>query len=562
MRDRPYIARFERQSVLSAPKPKRAEVLQFQIQDSIQISGTLAVWRNHAIEPILPLLDVFLRHSGFLLQPSLGSYDDTLSLSPPPGSIVDLIWFDLDRLEIQNDALDWFTSRLELVAESASGRTIAVPVSTNPDLTAAVADRFSASNGVLCADPWPICEQYGVPLVDERYSAFAGTRISRPAQMQIARFLGTHWLPAAVLPQRKLIAVDLDETLHKGVLGEDGIEGIVVTPAHRRLHDYLKGLAEDGTMLALISRNEQEDVERLFSKRWADYGLTLDDFAEIAVSWGSKSDAIRRVAASLSIGEDSIVFVDDNIGELLSVSLDCPAVAPILAKQNADSSIDAIRWQTGLWRWSADQSAHLRVRDLRGNQERQKIRNQTRDIHRYLEELGVEVEIGVNPQDQMGRLSELSLKTNQFNLSLLRMSPLELQRSMREQDSCVVSIHLKDRISESGIIGLVVAQRDSDRLWLEELAISCRALGRGLETIVISQALRAMPWWEQVSEVAFRVRRTERNLPARQWLASLIELDEPLELPEIVRLSADLIDSINPPPSVRISLRNSQTNPD
>ena len=179
--------------------------------------------------------------------------------------------------------------------------------------------------GVRCADPWTVCDEAGVVLIDERTASLTGSRVSRDAQVQLARALGARWLRAALLPPCKMVAVDLDETLHRGVLGEDGIEGVEVTPAHARLHAHLKQLAAGGVLLALVSRNEPEDVERLFAARRADYGLALEDFVAVEVSWGSKADAVRRAAAVARIGEDAVVFVDDNPGELLTVGLQCAA---------------------------------------------------------------------------------------------------------------------------------------------------------------------------------------------------------------------------------------------
>ena len=404
---------------------------------------------------------------------------------------------------------------------SSVGPVVVVPVSDHPARTAAAVDRLQELPGVHCADPWTVCNEAGVALIDERTAALTGSRISRDAQVQLARALGARWLPASLLPPRKMVAVDLDETLHRGVLGEDGIQGVEVTPAHARLHAHLKELAAGGVLLALVSRNEPEDVERLFAARRADYGLALDDFVAIEVSWGSKAAAVRCAAAAARIGEDAVVFVDDNPGELLTVGLQCAGVALVHAQADADRTVDALRWQPGLWRWTGDDAATVRAGDLAANAARERLLHEAADFDRYLEELGVRAEIGVDREEQLTRLADLSAKTNQFNLTVARLGQADLQRAMRDDDRYVVSVALSDRLSESGIIALLAVRNDKGRLRVDELAMSCRAMGRGLESLLISQALRALPCWEDVREVCFLVRETERNLPARRWLGGI-----------------------------------------
>lgn len=545
------LARFGRQAVISAPRPKRAEVLQLEVEDPPRLRGTLSIWRNHAIEPLLPLLEVFLKHSGICFEMAIGEYDDSLWFAPAEGSAAELIWFDLDRLNLDSHVIsDWFVSRIDRVISMSSSPVVVVPVSRDPGLVNAVTGQIEKTLGAFCANPSTTCEGFGTPLIDERLSGPLGTRVSRDAQMQLARALGIHWLPAAVLPHHKLIALDLDGTLHQGVLGDDGINGIEVSPAHRRLQDFLKKLTRDGIMLALVSRNDRQLVETLFAERQPDYGLSLSDFAAIEVSWGSKADAIRQIAAFTRISEDSVVFVDDNAGELLTVALSCPTVALIHASSDANCTLDAIRWQSGLWRWTSDSVSDIRTADLKANIERERLLDEANNLDRYLEELGAELKLNFNPTEDIQRLSDLSLKTNQFNLNQLRLSVSDIATRMQRPDSFVISIALKDRISDSGIIALVSGQWLGKLVVVDELIISCRALGRGLESIILIQALRKLKFWESVTHVTFRFQTTERNLPARSWLATLVEDgNQQLSSGEIV-VSVEALNRIIVPNSV------------
>lgn len=552
------LERFHRQEILTAPRPRRAEVTALKVDDPVKRQGTVAVWRNHAIEPLEPLLGPFLRTAGLDLELARGGFDDTLALTPHPGADIDLIWYDLDRLTLGDDeALDWFVGRVTWCAASAAGPLLVVPISDKRARVAAAVERLESLPGVRCADPTTLCDQAGVVLIDERTASLTGSRVSRDAQIQLARALGTHWLPGMMLPPLKMVAIDLDETLHQGVLGEDGIEGVVVSGAHARLHGHLKELSASGVLLALISRNEPEDVERLFAARRIDYTLTLDDFFTVEVSWGSKADAVRRAAAAARIGEDAVVFVDDNPGELLTVGLQCPGVSLILARADADRTVNALRWHPGLWRWSTDDAAAIRAGDLTANAAREQLLQGAVDFDRYLVELGVRAEVGIDREEQLTRLADLSAKTNQFNLAVARLNESDLQRAMRQEGTYVISLALSDRLSHSGIIALLLVRKDQDRLRVDELAMSCRAMGRGLESILITQALKALPCWEEVREVCFHVRQTERNSPARRWLADIAGLgDKDASIAEVL-VDRTRFDEVLVPDAVAVSVLGS-----
>lgn len=556
------LGRFRSQEILTAPRPRRAQVSALDVEEPVKLTGTVAVWRNHAIEPLQPLIAPFLRKAGLDLELVAGGYDDSLTLPPHSGAELDLIWFDLDRLALgDNEALEWFVDRVARCAASAAGPVVVVPISDRPARTAATVDRLREIQGVRCADPWTVCDEAGVPLIDERTAGLTGTRVSRDAQVQLARALGTHWLPATLLPPLKMVAVDLDETLHRGVLGEDGAEGVEVTPAHSRLHAHLKQLAAEGLLLALVSRNESEDVQRLFALRQSDYGLALEDFVAVEVSWGSKPDAVRCAAAAARIGVDSVVFVDDNAGELLAVGLECAGVALIHAQADADQTVNALRWQPGLWRWTGDEAATIRAGDLAANTAREQLLHETPDFDRYLEELGVRAQIGVDCEEHLNRLADLSAKTNQFNLAVARLDGAYLRQAMQGDDSYVVSVGLTDRLSDSGIIALVAVRREKDRLCIDELALSCRAMGRGLESILLTEALRAVPGWETAREVSFLVRETERNLPARKWLGDIAGLAGQVASAGEIVIDRLRFDEIAVPDVVTVSVLGSSARP-
>ena len=332
---------------------------------------------------------------------------------------------------------------------------------------------------------------------------------------------------------RKAIAVDLDGTLYAGTLGEDGPAGVELTEGHRVLQHRLVGFRNEGMLLALVSRNEPADVEALFAER-DDFPLRLSDFSAIEVSWDDKSIAVGRVASALRIGCDSIVFVDDNPGELAGVGASLPVIT-VHAGADATQTASALEHVAGIFRWRTSVEDRLRADDLRASEVRAQIGQAASSPDDYLRSLQVQLDLLVGPRQQVARLAELSAKTNQFNLSLRRMNEAEIARRVIDAPSNVVAIRLADRLSDSGIVGMIVGSRVGRALHIDELCVSCRALGRRLEDSMLTKAVLVMAGQPAPETVIFAVRKGPRNAPARNWLAQYagVQMDDETDAVEM-----------------------------
>jgi FkbH-like protein len=373
-----------------------------------------------------------------------------------------------------------------------------------------------------------ICNDAGVKLTDPRTAAMAGTLVSNAAQPLLARELACHWLPASVFPPIKALVLDLDNTLHAGVLGEDGIQGVKLTEAHKALQSFIKRLRQRGVFIALLSRNERLDVESLFQCR-DDYPLRWEDFSVTEISWGDKGIAIERIAKALRIAENSILFVDDNPGELASVVAQLPQVHTVYASPDASLTQRSIEYYPGLWRWKLEVDDVKRVKDLESNTQRDAILMASTDQAEYFRGLQTTLIFRFDPHDQLSRLADLCNKTNQFNLAMRRFSHAELAERLNQFNTCVVSVQMNDRLSDSGVIAVIVAERVGEQLIIEELCISCRALGRQLEDTIILESIRGAAQFADCSEVFFRIQVGGRNQPALDWLARFIQRDVLIE---------------------------------
>jgi len=509
--------------VLYADRPSRLELLKLKPSGAFA-PVTIRVHRNHSFEHIAaatpPWFACWGREPKFLYS----DYDDSLSLAFEDAERADLelIWLDLQRYAGRFEAAElpeWLAGRFAALRARSDAPIVLAAIGVDDALQEQLLASARGTAGVRVADFRPLAAKLGARFFDERAAKLSGTRLSDAACVQTARELACHWAPGLLLPRIKAVAVDLDNSLYEGVLGEDG-HAVRLTPGHEALQRHLAGLRERGFFLALISRNEEPDVRGLFETR-TDFPLRWEHFSATAVSWGHKADGIRAAAATLRIGTDAMLFVDDNPGELLAVADALPGVAAVHAMADAAATQRVLEFFPGLWSWDRTAADALRANDLEAENRRAQLAAQAVDPMDYLRRLEVRMRIEVTPRQHLARLHELSEKTNQFNLNLQRLSEVDLARLLDAADHRIAIIGLQDRLSDSGWIGLVVAQRSGDTLTVRELTISCRALGRKLEDLMVAEAVRAITSELPAERVVFLHRTAPRNGPAREWLSRL-----------------------------------------
>ncbi|WP_202416908.1 HAD-IIIC family phosphatase [Duganella qianjiadongensis] len=546
------LAQVVAQPVLFAARPTRLALQGLELAPPVRCTLRVNVWRNHAIENLLSLAAPYFAFAGIATDFRLGHYDDSLQFAQHQSADVELLWLDSERYLGQQSTgawAGWLLQRVQaLRARSAAPIVLASWIAeADASVLQQVADACPAT---YFADLGALCAQAGVALTDRRTAAVAGTPLANAAQPLIARKLACHWLAGAALPPIKAVVLDLDHTLHAGVLGEDGVDGVSISAGHAQLQRMLSGLRQRGIFLALASRNERHDVEALFAQR-SDYPLRWSDFSATEVSWQPKAQTIAQIAHSLRISPDAMLFVDDNAGELSSVRSALPQLHVLHADTAAELTERAIEFYPGLWRWRIDSDDAKRVQDLQANAERAALQASAADSGSYFSSLQVELGYALDPSEQLARAAALCQKTNQFNLALRRFGEAELAQYFSASNACVAMVSMRDRLADSGNIAIIVAERSADVLRVEELCISCRAMGRGLEDTVVMGALAAMPVFEGCSEVAFVVRHGPRNGPALEWLAALLGSSTPPEGEQ--RISAARIRAFQPDPHLTLT---------
>lgn len=508
------------QAALFAPELNRLAVMRL---GAPAVPGpVLRVIRNHAFETLLPVLTPLFGFAGYGLTVALGEYDDSVNLPDEPYAAA-LVWLDFTRYpRLADDELaPWIVGRLAALRAHAGGALVVAncpePGARAEALNAAIAawSIRTPATAVLRLDE--LAQSLGPRAFAEARAAVTGTRFGDPLALEAARTLVFDVLAPFYAAPIKGLAVDLDNTLYAGVLGEDDVDGVVLSEGHATLQRDIAALAAQGVLVSVLSKNAPEDVQRLFASR-ADFPLRPEHVASWHVGWGDKSDGVAAAAAQFNIAPDSFLLIDDNVGELAQVSARHPGLRLLHASAAGEVTSLALSRYPGISRGGEEFAG--RAADLGANVERAALAAQAIDETAYLEALKAELTFALDPARDRARLTDLSRKTNQFNLALRRLDEVEVDGYLTAADRCVVHIRLADRLADSGSVGVLFGRREGETLIIEELCISCRALGRKLEDVMVIEAIRGGLLRLGATSAAFDYRQGPRNQPALDWLAT------------------------------------------
>ncbi|MEV3872958.1 HAD-IIIC family phosphatase [Streptomyces sp. NPDC049906] len=353
----------------------------------------------------------------------------------------------------------------------------------------------------------------GVRAVDDRLSSYAKAHLTEELLGAYAVEVG-HLARQLTGRLRKCLVLDLDDTLWGGILGDDGPEGIEIGDGYRgeAFHAFqrvLRQLADQGVLLAAVSKNEPDAVTRVLREH-PRMALHEDDFVHVLANWRPKPDNLRTLADTLGLATDALVFVDDNPFERELVRRELPEVAVV--DLGADPALHRRALLRDGWFDTREVTADDRVRATRYRTEaaRSSFLDASASTDDYLRELGTRVRIAPAAPADAPRISQLTLRTNQFNLTAERLQPAEVQARSEDPHSLTLTVHARDRFGDHGLVGAVLAHRDGDTLHLDNFLLSCRVFSRGIETACLSHLL-TLARTTGATSVRARHRPTDRN---------------------------------------------------
>jgi len=290
----------------------------------------------------------------------------------------------------------------------------------------------------------------------------------------------------------KCLVLDLDNTLWGGVIGDDGLDGIVVGQgsalgeAFLSVQDYAKELSRRGIVLAVCSKNDLDRAIEPFDKH-PDMILRRSDIASFIANWGDKADNIRTIAAELNLGLDAIVFLDDNPFERNLVRQELPMVSvPEVSDDPAAMArclADAGYFET----LRITDEDRERTSQYQNNRAREALKVSATDMDSYLR--GLDMVLLWRRFDRIGlqRIVQLINKTNQFNLTTQRYTETDIESLMADPRSFGLQLRLTDRFGDNGIIAIIIGRMSGKAdLVIDTWLMSCRVLGRQVEQATLN----------------------------------------------------------------------------
>jgi FkbH-like protein len=299
------------------------------------------------------------------------------------------------------------------------------------------------------------------------------------------------------MKRKKCLVLDLDNTLWGGVLGEDGINGVALGGDYPGkvfllFQQQILGLSRQGIILAVCSKNNIEDVRKMWNEH-PDTALREEHFAALRINWHNKADNIREMAEELNIGLDSFVFLDDSPSERELVKRFLPEVAvpdfpaqvymlPVFFKQTVEQYFSI---------YALTDEDKTKTEQYKTNAQRANAQRSFSDMDEYLRWLEIELTIADVNELTLARAAQMTQKTNQFNLTTRRYTDAGLRHKLAS-GSRIFTLSVRDRFGDSGITGLCIIDLAEETALIDSLLLSCRILGKCIEDAFFNYILNQL----------------------------------------------------------------------
>ena len=443
-----------------------------------------------------------------------------------------------ERLQAE---IEIFTRHLGQFAERSQIPLFVVVCSDSPDRQAKVdwqnavhcaisylKDEIRSMNGVQFISPDEIENCYPV---QDSYDPEGDVLGHVPYTREYFNGLATLFVRKAEALERKpykVIVLDCDNTLWKGVVGEDEYTGIEINDHHRSLHEFMVNETRKGKILCLASKNTESDVWAVFDKR-SEMVLSRDDIAAARINWNPKSENMIDLARELNLGLDSFIFLDDNPRECAEVSANCPAVT-VLCLPTDETSYESFlknHWVFDQLDTTSEDAARTKM--YQQNAERENFRRKVQQSEKasfadFLQSLEMRIEIDQIFPDNLSRASQLTKRTNQFNNSTRRRTEQELREFLHVNGQSGFIVRVSDRFGDYGFVGLVLTKQDHGLLIVESFLLSCRVLGKGVEHDMLQRVGKEAKRLG-VDKVVVPYISTEKNDPVVAFLCEVSNIE-------------------------------------
>ena len=353
----------------------------------------------------------------------------------------------------------------------------------------------------------------GKQFFDYRYWHIGKAPYSQSAYILLANEY-SKFIRAASGKVKKCLVLDLDNTLWGGIIGEDGISKIGIGKtypgsAFREFQMAIMDFYQRGVILTICSKNNLADALEVFEKH-PDMILRKKHFALIKANWNNKADNILAISQELNIGLDSMVFVDDNQFETNLVKDQIPEIDVIHLPKDPTKYPEIIKNIGCFDSLQFSEEDKKRTKMYQAESRRRELKTEIRNLDDYYRSLEMEVFINRGDDFATPRISQLSQRTNQFNLTTKRYSEADIATFIGSENFDVIFLRLKDKFGDSGIVGAAIIKYQEDVAHLDTFLLSCRIIGRGVEDIFLQSCLQLAKNHSCISLVGY-YSRTKKN---------------------------------------------------
>lgn len=305
---------------------------------------------------------------------------------------------------------------------------------------------------------------------------------------EIDRVLGS-----VFIARKKIIVLDLDNTLWGGVIGEEGVDGIELSDHKegQRYYDFQRQLLEmknRGIVLAVNSKNNVADAEAAIQGHPAML-LRDDDFVSRKINWDSKAVNLKAMESELNLSEEGFIFVDDNPVERETVMGGCPGA--LVPDFPADTT-ELLGFAEEMWLDYCRPLCILRedqkkTQMYRDEAKRKQEMGESLNLDDYITRLEMSVDIHRMRSDEIERVTQLCNKTNQFNVTTRRYTKAEIEEISSEQNHAVYVVYSSDKYGDSGLCSVIILKETETDVRIDTFLMSCRVMGRKLEDVIVNE---------------------------------------------------------------------------
>ena len=300
---------------------------------------------------------------------------------------------------------------------------------------------------------------------------------------------------------KKAVIFDCDNTLWKGILGEDGFEGIDMSfhskagSFYHQVQQMAVWLSKHGVLIGLCSKSNPEDVQQILDSH-PDMALKNENIVVSEVNWNDKASNLRQIAAELNIGLDSLVFVDDSSFEINLIREQLPQVTCLQVPQAIDTYPGEFARMVNTYFFISSSKADLeKTLQYKQQAQRNKSMREFTDMDSYLKSLSIKVDLNIDKAQEVERVAQLTQKTNQFNLCTNRYTESQIEEIRNSNGKHFISATVSDKFGDSGLTGVAILSCNGNTAHIDDFLMSCRIMGRNIERVIMDSLVSLLGEW-------------------------------------------------------------------